>query len=111
MIGQTSVDGELLYSTLGNDLDLGEMVDLFVEEMPRRVAEFVDLFDRQDWAELRRAAHQLKGAAGSYGFKPISPCAARLEQDIDEGLPLDQIRQDVEEIRDLCTRARSGAPR
>ena len=110
MIGQTSSETGLLYSTLGSDPDLGEIVDLFVEEMPRRVANFLNLLNQRDWKELARAAHQLKGSAGSYGFSQISPYAARLEEAVDNRLPEDRIRQSVEELIDMCNRARSGSP-
>jgi len=105
MTAQTSIDAGPLYSTLGSDPDLGGMVDLFLDEMPERVANFLNLLGQQDWKELGRAAHQLKGAAGSYGFKQISPCAARLEDAVEDGLPIEQIRQGVEELTDLCRRA------
>jgi HPt (histidine-containing phosphotransfer) domain-containing protein len=100
-----------LYSTLGGDPDLGEIVELFVDEMPERISNLLDLMDSQQWEELRRAAHQLKGAAGSYGFGPISPAAAHLENVIktnesDE----EQIRQAVDELINLCGRAKAGSP-
>ncbi len=47
---------EPLYSTLGGDPDLGDLVTLFVEEMPDRVANILDLLDRSEWEELRRGA-------------------------------------------------------
>ncbi len=110
MTGLTQARAPLLYSSLGADPDLGELVELFVAEMPERVATFRGLFARQQWEELRRAAHQLKGAAGGYGFSQISPCAARLENAIRQRLSEEQIRQAVEELTDLCHRARSGSP-
>ena len=70
---------EPMYSTLGGDPDLSDLVTLFVEEMPDRVANILDLLEHYEWEELRRAAHQIKGAAGSYGFGAISPCAGKLE--------------------------------
>lgn len=99
-----------LYSTLGGDPDLGEIVELFVEEMPERVSNLLNLMESQDWDELRRAAHQLKGAAGSYGFGPISPAAAQVEDAIRSSDGEEQIRQTVEELVNLCSRAKAGAP-
>jgi HPt (histidine-containing phosphotransfer) domain-containing protein len=101
---------ELLYSTLGGDPDLGEIVDLFVAEMPQRVADILNLLDGARWGQLGRAAHQLKGAAGSYGFGPISPAAARVEEAVRQGLPEEPIRAAVDELVDLCHRARGGTP-
>ncbi len=99
-----------IYSTLGSDPDLGELVELFVDEMPDRVKNLTTLLEQADWEELRRAVHQLKGAAGSYGFDAISPSAAVLEDKIRAGHPEDEIRQAVEELCDMCRSARPGVP-
>ena len=101
---------DVLYSTLGGDADLGELVEMFVDEMPERVGNIERLFESQNWEELRRAAHQLKGAAGSYGFEEITPRAARLEDAVREQSPAEQILQAVKELCDLCRRAQAGVP-
>jgi histidine phosphotransfer protein HptB len=101
---------EYVYSSLAGDPELGEIVDMFVEEMPGRVASLLDHLSRRDWDGLRRSAHQLKGAAGSYGFAEISPCAGKLEGFIREGEPEERIREAITELVDLCGRIRSGQP-
>ena len=107
---KTPTKGEPLYSTLGGDPDLGEIVEMFVAEMPDRVAAMTTQFDTADCEGLRRSAHQLKGAAGSHGFDSISPCAARLEDALLENELEERICRAVEELVDLCSRTRSGAP-
>ena len=91
---------EPLYST----------VTLFVEEMSDRVANFLDLLNRREWEVLRRAAHQIKGAAGSYGFGSITPCAGKLEFAIRDQEPEENIRQAVEDLVTLCNRTCAGTP-
>jgi len=105
-----SASTEPLYSCLGADPDLGEIVDLFVNEMPGRIAALEDLLANSDWEGLRRAAHQLKGSAGSYGFDPISPCAAVLEEAVRNGQPEQQVHRCTADLVDMCRRARGGAP-
>ena len=68
-----------IYSTLASDTDLQEIVRLFVDEMPERTAVFETCLVSGNLTELVRAAHQLKGAAGSYGFAELSAAAAALE--------------------------------
>ena len=109
-MSQTANDTEFLYSSLGGDPDLGEIVTLFAEEMPNRVAKLLDQLEASDWEGLRRTAHQLKGAAGSYGFDAITPCAARLEGTVRQGGAEEQIHAGVEELIDLCCRVRGGTP-
>lgn len=107
---QSTHETEPLYSSLGGDPDLGEIVDMFVEEMPDRVSAIQNQLEEANWDGLRRTAHQLKGAAGSYGFDSVSPCAARLEDAVREQEPEEQIRRAAQELVDLCSRARGGTP-
>ena len=107
----TSVDNaEPLYSTLAEDPDLCEIVDMFVDEMPDRIANLLDQLGSENWEELRRAAHQLKGAAGSYGFDAISPSAAKLENTLRDSEPEEEIQKAAESLVALCRRATSGTP-
>lgn len=99
----------LLYSSFGTDPDLAEIVEMFVDEMPGRIANLLECADSDDPERLRIAVHQIKGAAGSYGFQPITDCAARLESGIRQGEPEERVRQEVEALVDLCRRARVKA--
>ncbi len=107
---ETDGNVEYIYSPLAADPDLGELVDMFVDEMPGRVASLLDRFNRRDWDGLQQSVHQLKGAAGSYGFAAISPCAGKLENAIQHGEPEAQIREAVTELVRLCNRVRCGQP-
>lgn len=109
MIQENAV-AESIYSSLGGDPDLGELVDMFVAEMPDRVANLLARLNDHDWDGLRTAAHQLKGAAGSYGFGVISPCAGKLESAIRDSEPEERIHESVAELVDLCRRVRCGVP-
>ena len=101
---------EYVYSRLAADPDLREIVDLFVDEMPDRVAALLEQLNAGDWKNLQRTAHQLKGAAGSYGFDAISPCAGKVEAALRDGEPEEHIRKAVERLIDLCNRTRCGVP-
>ncbi|MHB1033361.1 MAG: Hpt domain-containing protein [Pirellulales bacterium] len=101
---------EPLYSTLGGDPDLAEIVTMFVDEMPERIENLETRFKTHDFENLQRAAHQLKGAAGSYGFNEVTPYAARLETAVREHEPEDRIQDALDALVDLCRRARAGTP-
>lgn len=98
-----------VYSELGADPDLAELVELFVSEMPDRVALLNGQFAERQWEQLRRTAHQLKGAAGSYGFGGITPLAARLEQAAADPVE-EQIEQSLAELTALMSSVRAGRP-
>ena len=93
---------------MGGDPDLGDIVAMFVDEIPARVSALSALLADGDWEDLRRAAHQLKGSAGSYGFEGISPLAGKVEDTIRSGEPEEAIRAAVDELLDLCSRVRAG---
>jgi len=101
---------EPLYSTLGGDPDLATLVEMFVDEMPQRVKTMRDCFEAGDLDGLQRAAHQLKGAAGSYGFHEITHEAAALERAVREGRSQQDIAAAVESQAAICQRARAGIP-
>jgi len=99
-----------VYSRLAADPDLGDLVEMFVQEMPERITGLESPATRHNWEQLTRAAHQLKGAAGSYGFDALTPYAARLESAAREGRQEEKILLLLGELLDLCRRVRSGVP-
>ena len=104
---QVTTDVEYLYSSLAGDPDLGEIVDLFVDEMPERVEHLSQCLATGDWDQLRRYAHQMKGACGSYGFHQLTGPASRLEVAARDRHEEQAIREAVDELVGLCQRVRS----
>jgi CheY-like chemotaxis protein len=106
----TTIPDAFVYSHLAADPDLGKLVGMFVQEMPDRINALEAQAKGRDWDQLTRTAHQIKGAAGSYGFGEITPYAARLEQAARSGCQEEEILSSLGELLDLCRRVRSGAP-
>lgn len=52
----------------------------FLESFPTRLTALREAINAEDLEELRKAAHQLNGAASSYGFPAISHVASQLEE-------------------------------
>jgi histidine phosphotransfer protein HptB len=102
------IDDETIYSSLAADPFMGELVEMYVEEMPSRIAVFEQAFASGDREALRSAAHQMKGAAGSYGFDPLTLSAAVLESAIRESQSPETIHRTYHELVQLCLRIRSG---
>jgi histidine phosphotransfer protein HptB len=107
-MSQASGSADYIYSSLAADPELAEIVEMFIEEMPGRIANLLDHFNRRDWDGLRQTAHQLKGAAGSYGFETISPCAGELEGVLRDGEPEHRVYDAITALVDLCGRVRAG---
>lgn len=100
----------LYYSPLAADPDLAELVELFVAEMPARIAALETGFAAGDRDLLAYAAHQLKGAAGSYGFLLVTHFAATLEQAIKSGEGDATVQQCLRELAETCRCCRAGLP-
>ncbi len=97
-----------LHSVYENDPDLRDLVLLFVDELDRRVDAIRQAYLAEDLATLQRISHQLKGAAGGYGFDPIGDSAARLEYELlhDEA----ELSALAERVEDLISCCRSAVP-
>lgn len=64
----------------GDDDLLGELIDLFLEDAPARVAGMRDAIVGDNWPALASCAHSLKGSCGSLGALQMAALCARLEQ-------------------------------
>jgi HPt (histidine-containing phosphotransfer) domain-containing protein len=98
------------YSVYGDDPDMGEIVEMFVDEMPERVELLKQLLEAEDWEGVGCFAHQMKGACGSYGFDQLTLLAQRLERAARGGEPEEMIRRSLEDLAEGFRRARAGSP-
>ncbi|MBX3394629.1 MAG: Hpt domain-containing protein [Phycisphaerae bacterium] len=96
-----------LVSELSNDADMIELVEFFIAELPKRVGAMSEALAARDWATLARVAHQLKGAAGGYGFPAITDAAGALEESIKASESIDRLAGHLRQVADLCERARA----
>lgn len=103
-------NGCALYSTLADDPDLGDLVDVFVNEIPDRVAGLAHCLASGDWEGLGRLAHQFKSAVGSYGFAQLVPPAVLLDAAVREGCAEDLVEEALVELSEMCSRVRAGSP-
>ena len=95
----------LATSEIAGDADLAALVEQFVGQLPARVDALEQARAEEDLNMLRTLAHQLKGAAGSYGFPSITTAAAKLEQDLQEQASADVLADSLRQLADLCRQA------
>jgi HPt (histidine-containing phosphotransfer) domain-containing protein len=62
----------------GNEF-LRELVNIFLADTPRRIAEIEQSASTRDKVKLTRAAHSLKGSAGTFGASRLAGLAAEIE--------------------------------
>ena len=99
----------LVCSRLAADPDLGELVDLFVQGMPDRIKALDAQAKSRDWNQLAETAHQIKGAAGSYGFDEITPSLLDWKPPRERHGKRSRFSRRSTNSR-LCRRVRSGKP-
>lgn len=109
-LNQEATSASPIYSDFGGDEDLGELVEMYVDEMPDRVQALAECFQAKDLDALARLAHQLKGASGSYGFMQISNVAAQLELALKNNMSAEEVEKYFAETIELCGRAKAGTP-
>jgi CheY-like chemotaxis protein len=74
------VDRAAVLARAGGDVELlRELVELYRSDYPRLLGEIRQAVRAQDADRLRRAAHTLKGAAGTLGAEQVCAEALRLE--------------------------------
>lgn len=100
----------LVYSSLADDPDIGELVEMFVEELPARLDALQKALASHDLESLGRFAHQLKGAAGSYGFGELTRPLALLEHRVRDNATEEYLLHSVQEVLAVCQRVRAGVP-
>lgn len=95
-----------IYSTLADDPEMAELVEMFVDEVPEKLERLETLLSAEDWDELKRLAHQLKGAAGGYGFAVVTDCAQRLESSLQKPGDVEAIQLRAQDLMSLLAAIR-----
>ena len=76
---KTGIDDERILSLFADDPDLGELVKSFLAKLPEHMTRMRDSLNNGCMTDLRRLAHQMKGAGGSYGYPMLSESAKVIE--------------------------------
>jgi histidine phosphotransfer protein HptB len=95
------------YSSMAGDPDMAELLAEFVGTLPQRLAEMRQAAQGQNWPEVRRLAHQLRGAGGSYGFPLLTTAAARVETIAKEQANIKDVRAALDQLTAISQRLRA----
>jgi hypothetical protein len=98
-----------LHSPLACDPIQHELVELFVEEMPARLARLQKCFDGCDWHALRVAVRHLSETACNHGFDQLLPYTARMEAKLTRRAPTPEVREALEALLAQCNRLTADA--
>ena len=101
-----SNDQSTLRSEFADDPDMVGIVALFIHELPQRLAAMHVALAAANHEQLRMLAHQLKGAAGGYGFPKLGEAAALIDQAVRVGNDDNVIRSRVGMLAAIAARIR-----
>ncbi len=104
-----------LTSAFIDDPDMIELVEAFVADLPARIDSIIAAVSAQSITDVGRLTHQLKGAAGGYGFPTLGEAARKIELTLmassaPAAQTLSAIDGDIRVLLDLCYRAALSAP-
>lgn len=107
---RTPSEHSRIVSEFAHEPDFADLIELFVSELPERVAAIEDAFKDSNHTEVTRLTHQLKGASPGYGFPTIGRAAADVEdwyrsRDDDAQSEIEGVRSKIDELINLCARA------
>lgn len=99
-----------LVSDFAADPEMRELVGIFVSELPDRVSRLSSTWRQSQLDEVKRLAHQLKGASAGYGFPAIGAAAGKLETSLrslqsQDDASLASLQRELDQLIDLCNRA------
>lgn len=89
--------------------EVAQLVQAYLSELPSRAENIENAVRGQDHHALAELAHQLKGAAGVYGFARISEAAREVHQLAEEEEDWGRLQTVVAELVELCRQAAANA--
>jgi HPt (histidine-containing phosphotransfer) domain-containing protein len=85
-----------------------EIIEMFIDGLHERLESIQTAFDDRILTTVSGIAHQLKGAAGGYGYPTLSERAFEVEQLAKQNAPDQQIEESLTLLIEQCHRAIVG---
>ena len=80
-----------------DDTFLKEVIDTYLDDTPKRLAEIDECLAAGDSAKLNRAAHSIKGSSANLGATQVIEVARRIEEKSKESL--DNLEADIAQLK------------
>jgi CheY-like chemotaxis protein/HPt (histidine-containing phosphotransfer) domain-containing protein len=101
----TEIDNSAtIFSSLGHQPRMKQIITEFVSGLEHSSRQMQDMLRRNELEDLSRAIHQLRGAAGGYGFAQVTELAAKAETSIKASAATEVIAAQTQELVDLIKR-------
>lgn len=97
-LSQAAASTSSLQSTVGDEPSIQALLTRFISRLPERVKAIRACMEEQDLAKLRQAVHQLKGAAGGYGYPQLTEQAGRAEDKLAVADTLEPVKTEIDSL-------------
>lgn len=102
---QEAEQGQEITSFLEGDPDYHKTIETFVGNLPGRIEDIRQAFEKHDIKDLAFKVHALKGLGGFAGFAVYTDKAAKIEESLREK-DVDKIQFQIDEMVQLCMRTK-----
>ncbi|MCE5187115.1 MAG: response regulator [Planctomycetaceae bacterium] len=102
---QEAQSGKEIVSFLDGNPDYRKAIETFVQNLPVRLEEMKQAFEKRDLRDLAFKVHALKGVGGFAGFSVYTEKAKTVEEAIKED-QLDVVAKQLDEMVNMCLRTR-----
>jgi len=102
-------NGEDLVSFLTENPDYTKTIEMFIDNLPKRIEEMQASLNERDFQDLAFKVHALKGLGGFAGFPIYTEKAKTIEQMISDN-QIDNIQEQIDELSKLCRRTKQTGP-
>ena len=72
---QTTLDNNLV-----NDPEFQALAARFLKNLPQQVSAIISAIEKQDWDQVQRVSHKLKGAGAAFGYPDITSIAKKINE-------------------------------
>lgn len=96
-----------LVSTYADDPDVAGILEGFVEGLDEQLSDMSNAFSDDRFDDLKRFAHRLKGAGGSYGYPSLTD-ACKILEDAALAKDRDTAKNMLKKVADLCRAIKEG---
>jgi CheY-like chemotaxis protein len=85
-------------STYAEMTKMKKILNEFITDLPARVGDMQSQLSQQNLDQVKRTAHQLRGAGGGYGFAEMTELATHVEQAVKDEQSLENITSQVDQL-------------